>query len=134
MFDSLDYRLHDRNDNVHGSVELQRQNLRRDYRWNLYDFAYYFGKSRHVLLRLIIRKRFFWLLDSIRLGGTYPSTISLYLVDFFSVKYCSDEPLTSSRSFNSTSFNQTVFDQIQANHCSSKKLIKVLETFSILFS
>jgi hypothetical protein len=71
------------------------------------------------------------------LGGAYPSTLSLYLVDFFSVKYCSEESPQARQqqklSTNSSSmfgkslveFNETIINSIRANTCSSKKISKV---------
>lgn len=79
------------------------------------------------------------------LGGTYPHTVALYLVDLFSVKYCSDEPFqqfTASTASNSSSFltnlptislNQTVIDLIQKNTCSSKKSTTVCVDLKLLF-
>ncbi len=62
-------------------------------------------------------------------GGTYPSTLSLFLVDLFSVKHCGvAEELAAARGgLNATlAPNQTLFDDLlRQNTCSSKLLVKV---------
>lgn len=55
-------------------------------------------------------------------GGTYPGTIGLFLINFFSVKTCSYQNITSSSNF--TSLNSTI-EKIKQNNCASTAKIKV---------
>lgn len=73
------------------------------------------------------------------LGGTYPSTVALYLLNFFSKKSCLIINLAagfnSTQSFNSTSL-MPIFNEssvLTDNKCSSSNDIKVIKNFKEFF-